>query len=464
LSYSCRNLADDREASYPAGVMATAYRLLSGAETFEQERMEDWLGPPAAFAPLEEERCIDATEWWMWRTCALEPGPGAQGIVMSSFPHLKSGARARHMRESADFTEYDGYVPEAAKDPQVNPALEGGRPVSARRFQLLGRCPMDFFFSHVLMLEPPEEYTVDPFVWLDASAKGILMHSVFQKFLSELSKRGEKADYQRHWPELKKILDEEVARYREEVPPPLARVSTAGGGPLHAQVYSNDIEEFTRTAEIFLKAEAQGKGRGTPLYFEASIGFESYQREGTALDTVEPIEVIVGSGEQTKHIRLRGQVDRVDLLPETAEGPLYAVWDYKTMGGSRYRTEGPFNEGRYLQAAIYPQLVTPRLKEIAGAGAQVKKFGYIFPTESVRGEPIDWTVGQLQDGERILWLLCELIERGCFAFSPDARDATFSSCAEAFGDLEVIESQVQEKLKNPANSALEPLMELRGIE
>jgi len=463
LSYSCRNLADDREASYPAGAVATAYRLLSGEETFNQERMHKWLGPPVAFAPLDEEGCIDATEWWIWRTCAVESGPGARGIVMSAFPHLRRGVRAREMRESSDFTEYDGYVPEAALDPAVNPALEGGRSISARRFQTLGRCPMDFFFAHVLMLEPPEEYTVDPFVWLDVSAKGILLHSVFQLFLSALSKRGEKAEYDRHWPELKEILDEEIARCREEDPPPLAKVSAAGGGPLYAQVYTNDVKELTKVAEIFLKAETLGKGRGEPLYFEASIGFGSRQKKGTALDTVEPVEVIVGSGGEAKHIRLRGQVDRVDLLSETPEAIMYAVWDYKTMGGSKYRTAGPFNMGRYLQAAIYPRLVEPGLQAIAGDRAAVEKFGYIFPTESVRGEPVEWTMEELKDGDSTLWLLCELIGRGCFAFSPDASDAGYSSCMEAFGDLATIARQAKTKLQNFENDAMEPFRELRGI-
>ena len=463
LSYSCRNLADDREASYLAGVVATTYRLLSGEKTFEQERMQKWLGPPFAFAPLDEEGCIDATEWWMWRTCAAESGPGATEIVMSSFPHLGRGVRAREMRESSDFTEYDGYVPEAALDPAVNPALEGGRSVSAGRFQALARCPMDFFFAHVLRLEPPEEYTVDPHVWLDVPTKGILLHSVFQMFLLALSKRGEKANYDRHWPELKEILNEEVARYREEDPPPLAKVQAAGGGPLYAQVYTNDVNELTKVAEIFLKAETRGMGRGVPLYFEASVGFKSRQKEGTALDTAEPVEVIVGSGEEAKHIRLRGQIDRVDLLSETPEAILYAVWDYKTMGGSKYRTKGPFNMGRYLQAAIYPRLVEPGLQVIAGAGATVEKFGYIFPTESVRGEPIEWTMGELKGGDRMLWLLCELIERGCFAFSPDESDAGYSSCKEAFGDLATVEGQVKRKLQNFENAAMEPFRELRGI-
>lgn len=463
MSYSCRNLADDREASYPAGVVATAYRLLSGEESFDQERMQRWLGPPFAFAPLDEERCIDATEWWMWRTCAEGSGPGANGAVMSAFPHLGRGVTAREMRESSDFTEYDGYVPEAALDPAVNPALEGGRPVSARRFQALGRCPMDFFFSHVLKLEPPEEYTVDPFVWLDLSTKGILLHSLFQEFLSALVKRGEKAEYNRHWPLLKEMLDEQVARYREENPPPLAKIRSTGGGPLFAQVYTNDVAELTKVAEIFLAAETRGTGRGVPLYFEVSIGFDSRQKEGTDLDSREPVEVTVGSGKEAKRIRLLGQIDRVDRLMEKPGGSVYAVWDYKTMGGSKYRTKGPFNEGRYLQAAIYPRLVRPRLQAAAGAGSEVEKFGYIFPTESVRGEPIEWSTEELGGGDRMLWLLCELIERGCFAFSPEMNDAAYSGCGEVFGDLATIAGQAKRKLQNLENDAMRPFRELRGI-
>lgn len=463
LSYSCRNLADDNEASYPAGVVTSAYRLLSGEDSFEQERMENWLGPPAAFAPLEEEECIDATEWWIWRTCVAEQGPRALDFVTASFPHLGRGCTARERRESDQFTEYDGYVPEAALDPEVNPALPGGRPVSANRFQALARCPMDFFFTHVLRLEAPEEYTVDPSVWLDASTKGILLHAVFQRFLSALSKRDERADFDRHWAELKEILDDEVAAVTTEVPPPLARVSAAGNGPLYALVYANDLTELERTAEIFLRAEAQGIKRGVPLFFEASIGFKSHQREGTPLDTIEPVEVQVGSGDEAKRIRLRGGVDRVDRLEKTDKTELYAVWDYKTMGGSRYRSQGPFHLGRYLQGAIYPRIVERRLREMGAGGAVVCKFGYIFPTEYVHGEPIDWTAAELAAGDRTLWLLCELIQRGCFAFSNDPDDAGYSSCTEAFGDLDEAAAQAQKKLANPENEAMRPFMELREL-
>ncbi|HEY5531108.1 MAG TPA: PD-(D/E)XK nuclease family protein [Candidatus Anoxymicrobiaceae bacterium] len=463
LSYSSRNLADDNEASYPAGVVASAYRLLSGEDSFEQELMEEWIGPPAAFAPLEEEECIDATEWWIWRTCVAEQGPRALDIVMTSFPHLESGRTAREKRDSDLFTEFDGYVPEAALDPEVNPALEGGRPISANRFQALARCPMDFFFTHVLRLKPPEEYAVDPSVWLDVATKGILLHSVFQRFLSALGKRGETADFDRQWAELKEILDDEVERVTAEIPPPLARVSEAGSAPLYAQAYFNDLAQMEKTAEIFLRAEAQGIGRGVPLYFEASIGFESHQQEGTALDTVEPVEVEVGAGEEAKRIRLRGGVDRVDLLAKTDEADLYAVWDYKTMGGSKYRVQGPFNMGRYLQGAIYPCIVERRLHETGDVGAKVVKFGYIFPTEYVHGEPIEWTASELADGDRMLWLLCELVQRGCFAFSDEPDDVDFSDCTEAFGDLDEAVEQVKAKLANTANEAMWPFRELRGL-
>jgi len=462
LSYSCRNLADDNEASYPAGVVASAYRLLSGEDSFEQERMDEWIGPPVAFAPLEEEECIDATEWWIWRTCVAEQGAAALGIVTDTFPHLERGRRAREMRESDLFTEFDGYVPEAALDPEVNPALEGGRPISANRFQALARCPMDFFFAHVLRLKPPEEYAVDPSVWLDVKTKGILLHSVFQRFLSALGKRDVRADFDRHWAELKAILDDEVARATAEIPPPLARVSESGSAPLYAQAYFNDLAQMEKTAEIFLRAEAQGTGRGEPLYFEASIGFESHQKERTPLDVVEPVEVQVGSGKDAKHVRLRGGVDRVDLLAKTDGAEYYAVWDYKTMGGSRYRVQGPFHMGRYLQGAIYPRIVERRLHETGVAGAKVVKFGYIFPTEYIRGEPIEWTAAELAVGDRVLWLLCELVQRGCFTFSDDPNDAEYSDCTEAFGDLDEAAGQVKAKLENTANEAMWPFRELRG--
>ena len=464
FSYSCRDLADDREASYPASVVASAYRLLSGEKAFEQEEMEEWLGPAAAFAPLDEEQCIDSTEWWIWRTCAAASSGEARDVVMEAFPHLECGERARLMRESADFTNYDGYVPEAALDPEVNPALEGSRLMSPRRLEAFGRCPMNFFFEHVLMLRPPEEYLVDPTVWLDVRTRGILLHAVFKKLLSTLKKRGERADFARHWPELKIMLDEEVGRYRAEVPPPLARVSTSGGGVAYAQSYYHDLMEFEKVAKIFLDAEARGRGRGLPLYFEVAIGFESHEEEGTELDTPLPVAVHAGFGKEAKRIALRGQVDRVDFLRKTKDRLFYAVWDYKTMGGSKYRTRGPFNNGRYLQGAIYPRIIESRLREVVGEGATVERFGYIFPTKQVWGEPISWNVDELAGGDRTLWLLCELLGRGCFVCSPEQSDMNYSSCTEAFGDIEKVVEQAVRKLGNAADTAIEPFRELREID
>ena len=81
----------------------------------------------------------------------------------------------------------------------------------------------------------------------------------------------------------------------------------------------------------------------------------------------------------------------------------------------------------------------------------------------MHGEPIEWTASELADGDRMLWLLCELVQRGCFAFSDEPDDVDFSDCTEAFGDLDEAVEQVKAKLANTANEAMWPFRELRGL-
>ncbi len=94
-----------------------------------------------------------------WPTSAAPAFTDRRWEVAVSFPHLARGLVAEAARLGSRFTEYDGYVPEAGPelDPRRNPALV----LSASRLEQLGACPLEYFFRHVLGLEPPEEFRID---------------------------------------------------------------------------------------------------------------------------------------------------------------------------------------------------------------------------------------------------------------------------------------------------------------
>src|SRR5271157_2866191 len=133
-------------------------------------------------------------------------------------------------RQSDRFTEYDGYVPQAGLE--LDPTGPDGPVLSASRLEKLGSCPMEYFFRYVLKIEPPEEYQIDPLVWLDPLQKGALLHEVFREFMARLRQQNLLPDIARDTHLLNEILDREMATYRETIP------------PANEEVFSATVNEF----------------------------------------------------------------------------------------------------------------------------------------------------------------------------------------------------------------------------
>ncbi|MBU4490561.1 MAG: hypothetical protein KKE79_08000, partial [Actinobacteria bacterium] len=128
LSYSCRDIIDDREA-FPSSALLSAYRILAGSREGDVADFLEWLPDPASFAPHQPERSIDPTGWWLWRLCVAGGVENPEEAVASCFKNLERGLEARRAREGDAFTAYDGYVPRAGED--EDPTGEGGSVLSA---------------------------------------------------------------------------------------------------------------------------------------------------------------------------------------------------------------------------------------------------------------------------------------------------------------------------------------------
>ncbi len=442
LGYCCRSLSDDREM-FPSPVVLSAYRILHKRDG-DQIDLARWVGHPASFAPQSGERCIDTTEWWLSATCSGR-ADGLGEALASAYPNLGRGFKALAARGSDLFTEYDGNVPEAGAD--CNPACPDGPALSSSRLETLARCPLEYFLKYVLKVEPPEEYTIDPAAWLDPGQRGELLHSTFRRFMTLLTESGLLPDFERDLGLMQEVLGLEIDRWLERHQPP------------NAAVYQRERDELFLTAGIFLREEQAFCRDSRPAHFEVSIGLGVDEGCGTELDCALPAEIQLPGG---LTIRMLGRIDRVDELP-AEEGACFAVWDYKTGGIRSYDPTDPFSRGRRVQSAVYIALANARLQQL-NPGARAVRFGLFFPGVRAHGERMEWQAHELEAGADLIATLCRMIAAGCFPFTDDARDVTYSDYLAAYGDIASAVENTKRKLANPENVDLEPFRELREFQ
>ena len=440
LSYSCRDLAQDREM-FPSAAMLSIYRLLSGTREGDLEAMLGWLGPPAAFAPHDASSAINETEWWLWRACTGKKVKEQERVIGREFPHLGRGFCASRARAGSCFTEYDGYVPEAGKD--YDPFHEDGPVLSASMLESLGACPLEFFFKHILGIEPPEEYRIDPRFWLDPSQKGSLLHGLFREFMEILRKDGLLPDLSRDEERIRSILDSYIEVYRNLYPPP------------SGYIFDLDCRELRRAARIFLQEEEEFCRKNLPLCFEIAVGMKR-ESGGTFLDSLEPVKLALPDG---RTIRLRGRIDRLDEI--SGRKNCFTVWDYKTGSSARYKQEDPFQGGRFLQGPVYLALAEEQLRKSVSPEARVEIFGYFFPNTREKGQRIAWDSSALARGKEIIGFLCQVLAGGCFPFTDKAEDVRYSQYQEAFGNMEEESRRIKLKLDDKENACLQTFRVLR---
>jgi ATP-dependent helicase/nuclease subunit B len=319
MSYCCRSLEDDREM-FPSPMVLAAFRILAGNPEGDQDDLIRWLQEPASFAPDRLDRCIDLTESWQWWMCEGDGILDPQEVIVSNFPHLGRGFVAKQARASNRFTEYDGHVPQAGLD--LDPTRPDGPVLSASGLEMVGSCPMEYFFRYVLGIRPPDEVRIDPRIWLDPAERGQLLHGVFRKFMQRLSEQDLLPDFQRDEKLLMETLDEELAWWRDSKPAP------------SRATYEREAQDLRQASRIFLQEEEEFCKKSWPFCFEASVGMLP-EGQGTPLDTLQPVSLKLGDGAT---LRARGRIDRVDQVPGSV-GKQYTVWDYKTGSSWRYRRE-----------------------------------------------------------------------------------------------------------------------------
>ncbi|HTG17780.1 MAG TPA: PD-(D/E)XK nuclease family protein, partial [Blastocatellia bacterium] len=277
---------------------------------------------------------------------------------------LSESARRRiaieRERGGSRFGRFDGIINSKRLIQRLKDQYGADHDFSASELSLYGKCPFKFFAEKVLKLEPRGEAALD----LTALDAGSLLHEALRRFFER--HRGERlteldrAELRR---ELGEVADAVFDEHERLVP------------PLNPQVWSIDRESRKLLLEQVLdyELELQEKTRTRdvrPGYFELAFGMK-----GGAVDphsTEQPLELHREHGDQTETVRVRGQIDRVDL----ARDGTAIAYDYKLSKGAGL---DDMIEGRALQLHIYlaalEQLLLPG-SEIAGGGYYTMKGGH----------------------------------------------------------------------------------------
>ncbi|HEX6535263.1 MAG TPA: PD-(D/E)XK nuclease family protein [Gemmatimonadaceae bacterium] len=397
LSYATSGALDGREAG-PSPVLLQAWRHARRDAALDYEALRAACHPPASAVPAHRAAGpatpavpLDARDVWL---DAIADGAlllDGDALVREAFPMLDAGLRGAELAEGGELTAHHGLVPRAA---EVLDPLRGGE-ISPTALERLGACPLAWFYRYGLSLYLPDDPTYDATRWLDAIERGSLLHEVFETFARTYQGRRPEIARDAARVEMLRVVDEALARWRVEVPPPGEAVFEAEGA------------ELRDAALTFLEMERtllERGDRGRWLHLEYAFG------------SGEPAGRYALRDGRT--IAVRGRADRVDALPDRS----LRVIDYKTGRSSYYAKEpakGPFNGGRQLQPALYAEAVGSLL------GTPVSRFEYRFPTERGGNEIVGYDASELAVARDIIAGLLDHVRTGAFVPTTEAADCAW---------------------------------------
>lgn len=406
---SVRDVADDREL-YPSSAFLRAHRVARDAPDLGFEACLEQLRPPVSFT-ADPGRAAAPYEAWLGR--ADRGSPAYRRAVGDRHPGVRRGREAERRRASAEFTAYDGRV---EAEPDALDPRRSGEVVSPSRLETLVESPFRYFLRYVLELEPVEELEREPGRWLDPLERGRLLHELFRDVMAEVAAAGERPDAERHRPVVEEVADRLLAEARERVPPPTEAV------------YRREAREIRRTAEIFLRDEADRADEAEPWAFEVRFGHDGADG-ARRLESSDPVELEL---DEAGPLRVRGSIDRVDRM----RPGVFRVWDYKTGSTSGHDRVDPLGEGR-LQWLVYA-LALEELLGRDGTSGDVRRSGYLFPGDRAHGERMEYAVddravARLDD---VLARRLDLVAAGLFPHAAEADACRWCDFRRVCGDPE----------------------------
>lgn len=418
FSYSCRDTREFRE-TYASWLMLQAFRLQRRDAALSYNEMKAALGEPKSAVPEDRGTALSLGGWWL-RSVVRTGAPGIK-VLGSAFTGVAHGRMAEGKRQSAEFTEFDGYVPEAGPvlDPCASEAV-----YSVTELEKAAECPFRFFLKRGLGVRPVDERERDKDIWLDALTRGSELHDLYAALLRRArdeNRRPNKKD--KVW--LIALAQERLRKLNEEM-----RAATA-------EIRERESKDFLADVELFLEAES-GDSTSTPVGFEVSFG-RPLDDDSEPLARSEAVEIDLGEGIV---FRIAGRIDRIDKVGTAS----FEILDYKTGGFWRDNWQGSFNGGRRLQHALYG-LAAVELLKARYKNPKVIAGVYYFSSHKGRQERVIIPTPANVDIAAVLGDLRDLIIAGQFIRTPDVNDCKFCNYTAACGGE--VNRQAGEKLPDP---------------
>lgn len=252
---------------------------------------------------------------------------------------LGSVAVAQERESARPFGRFDGVPSSPEIVAELARRFPGEHVFSISRLEDYAQCPFRFFTVTVLGLEArelPEEYFLETQV-------GDIYHDILRDFYLARRRAGQTRLNQ---------VDADTLRHEmaEAVRKVFAAREASGEGGLPA-LWKIQQEEISERLMGYLQAE-MARSEGSPLtieprLFEWAFGSAGHDRDDPA-SVADPLVITSPHGP----VRIRGRVDRVDVLAAGDQAQALAVIDYKS-GGKPSGLASSLEAGRMLQLPLY---------------------------------------------------------------------------------------------------------------
>ena len=404
FSYSCRDTREYRE-TYASWIVLQAFRLQQRNPKLSYTEMKAALGEPKSVVPPDRDAAICPEEWWL--RSVVNTGDKGVHLVEANFPAVAQGRVAEMRRQSPEFTEFDGYVPEAG------PVLDPCSPknvFSVTELEGAAQCPFRFFLKRGLGVQPVDEIERDKDVWLDPLTRGSELHDLYAALLRRTRDGNRRPNAEdRAW-----LIAKTQQRLQE------LNVEMPAATP---EIFERESKDFLADVELFIEAESNSSA-STPVGFEVSFG-RPLGASDEPLARPEPVELDLGGG---LVLRIAGRMDRIDKVGKTT----FEVLDYKTGGYWREGWKGVFDGGRRLQHALYG-LAAVELLKAQFKNPKVEAGVYYFSTHKGRQERHAIKAPPLENVAQVMRDLRSVIAKGEFSQSANDKDCKYCSFGRGCG-------------------------------
>ena len=440
LSFPANDPVSDRPY-FPAALVLQFYRLKAGHPEADYSDFLNSLEKPVTYYPIAEDESLSTAEWWLSLVMTGQED-GSMDKVQDCYPGIKAGLKAEEKRFGDLFTEYDGKITVNPDD--LDPRKDADKILSASGLEKLAGCPFAYFLERVLYLDYPGEELFDRWQWLDPRERGLLLHRIYDRYISDVCIGNSSPIHDRSL--LFDIAEDEIVNTK--------RVKT----PPSEVVFISEKKQLLKELEVFLRCEQLLWDKGSiPHYLEVpfGMGHEEVQRKGYGL--AGPVSINLPGGDE---IRIRGKIDRIDRLQKDDS---YRIWDYKTGGTYAFKGNHYIKRGRQIQHVLYA-LAAEKILQQCDSQARVSEGGYLFPTEKGEGQHYLRDSSGRSKALEALDSLFELLAGGIFCVAEDIDAPCFYCDFSSVCRYPQSQENLGKKIKNTANSTLKPWKELREYE